>query len=297
MLSDGSHVIGENAIYNNAMSLLNQAKENTFQHLYVVDAESLDKNNERLQFLSRIRSSVLHGCAGFYLLYQPIVNAGTEEVVGAEALLRWQDASGKTVPPGLFIPWLEKDPVFYTLGNWIIRTALHEVHPLLAEHPDFVVNVNLAYPQLANERFKSDLEAIIKQENFPTRNVKLELTERCKLLNPAALQSDVIFLKSRNFNIALDDFGTGYSALDVLMKLPVNQIKIDKSFIDDIQADMPKQYLLKAITGYAKDLEKGVCIEGIETKDLACYLRENYHVSQFQGYYYSKPVRLSEIRF
>ena len=104
----------------------------------------------------------------------------------------------------------------------------------------------------------------------------------------------MIFFKSSGMQTALDDFGTGYSALGLLVSLPVDQIKIDKSFIDNIQEDFPKQCLLEAITNCASRLNINCCVEGIETEEIKEYLRENFKITSMQGYYYSKPIEIDD---
>ena len=137
---------------------------------------------------------------------------------------------------------------------------------------------------------------ILEEEGVPAQNVKFELTERCKLLNVEMLRNKMISVKSMDAQVALDDFGTGYSALDLLINLPVDQIKIDRSFVMDIQENLEKQSLLRAITGCAKELGKTVCVEGIEEEDLEIYLQKNFYVNLFQGYYYSKPIKMDEFK-
>ena len=283
-----------NAIYNNALFVLDKAKRGNENKLLVIERDLFDDNQKHLRIFNKIRNCVNEDCKGFYLVYQPIVNAETEKVTGMEALVRWSSPEYGIVPPNEFIPWLEKDSLFFELGNWIIRTAMKDAKRIVAKHPDFTVNVNLAYPQLQRKDFKQVLDELIKEVGFVPDNLKLELTERCRLLDMDVLKDDMTYFKSEGMQTALDDFGTGYAALNLMTELPVDQIKIDKSFIDDIQEDVPKQCLLRAITGCARELGKNVCIEGVETSDMASYLRMYFSVTHFQGYYYSKPVPIDD---
>ena len=286
--------IDVNTVYNSVIYALDKSKNEGRLDLVVVDADFFQGNKEYIELHTDIRESIKNGCKGFFLTYQPIVDARTEEVAGAEALLRFKDSKGNIVPPLKFIDWLEVDPLFYDLGNWIIRTALTDMLPVIEKNPNFIININLAYPQLQRSDFNSDLANIIKETGFPPVNIKLELTERCRVLDIDYLRSCVAFFNSIGINTALDDFGTGYSALNLMADLPIMQIKIDKSFVDDIESNSARQSLLKAITQCANELDKAVCVEGIETDVLASYLRNNYNVTNFQGYHYAKPLLIDD---
>ena len=293
---DAQDTLDVSTIYNSAMQVIHEAKHNGSPKLNIVNNDMLHGNARHLTVLNEIRKSVINHCEGFFLCYQPIVDAKTEAVTGMEALIRWKNDEFGTIPPGVFISWLEQDNLFFKLGNWIIEQAITDTQPILSDHPDFVVNINLAYPQLQRSNFKLVFKQIVEERNFPTRNIKIELTERCKLLNMNKLRKDMNYFKKEGMYIALDDFGTGYSAMNLISELPVDQIKVDRSFIVDIQTDAAKQSLLRAITNCAKDLGKDVCVEGIETEEMACYLRDNFPVSFFQGYYYGKPMTIDKFR-
>ncbi len=283
-----------NTIYNSALYVLAAAKDERMAELQVFENDLFNENNRRLEILNAIRMSIADEFHGFYLCYQPIVDADTNKVCGMEALLRWRNKKYGVVPPNDFIPWLERDPIFFELGNWILRTAMHDTKELIKRNPEFVVNVNLAYPQLQRTDFKAALNKILIEEEFPAENLKLELTERCRLRDMNLLRNDMIFFKSTGMQTALDDFGTGYSALSLLTELPVDQVKIDRSFVIDIENDIPKQCLLRAITTCTTELGKKVCVEGVETAKMRDYLKENFSVSYFQGYLYSKPIVFDE---
>ncbi len=294
MMTVSDFSIDINSIYNSALFVLQKAKEENAQKLVVVNADYFEGKERHLKMLSDIRNCISEGYKGFVLHYQPIVDAQTENITGMEALIRWQDRTGKLVPPGDFIPWLEQDPIYYDLGTWIMRRAIMDTRPLLQIQPGFTVNVNLAYPQLQRPEFKEMVEQILEQENFPVENIKLELTERCKLLDQDTLRNAMIYFKASGMQTALDDFGTGYSALNLMAELPVDQIKIDRSFVVGIETDLPKQSLLRAITGCARELGKNVCVEGIETSQMAAFIRAHFPVTNFQGYYFSKPLPIAD---
>ena len=284
--------IDASSVYNSVQYALAQAKTENRMELLVYNEEMQSRSRAHLNALNRIRNDAVGGCRGFFLAYQPIVRAEDESLIGMEALIRYRDEEGKIIPPGDFIPWLEKDAVFYDLGKFILRTAMEDAKRIISRKPDFIVNVNLAYPQLQRADFKADLTRIIGDEGYDTRNLKLELTERCRLIDMDSLRNDMIYFKSSGIQMALDDFGTGYSALGLLINLPVDQIKIDKSFIDGIEDDVPRQCLLEAITDCASKLGVFCCVEGIETKEMKDYLKDNFRITSFQGYYFSRPLEI-----
>ena len=294
LVSDNTN-LDMNTVYSSALFVLDKVKKEKNSSLVVIDDKLFSGNKLFLEKLNYIRSCVLKDFRGFYLVYQPVVNSVTEKIEGMEALIRWNDEKYDNVPPHDFIEWLEKDTLFYRLGKWIVKNAIRDTGHILKDNPNFMLNINLAYPQLQNPNFKTDLERLIKEENFPGKNLRVELTERCKLIDKEALRDDLMFLKELGINVALDDLGTGYSALDLMVELPIDLIKIDRSLIINIEEDVSKQSLLRAITACAKELGKKVCVEGIETREMAKFVTENFYVTSIQGYYYSKPVKLEEI--
>jgi len=281
--------IDEHVVYASARYALERSKNEKLGELVIVNEDNLSNNIKTVEIISDLRRSVENGCEGFYLCYQPVVSSGTGELVGMEALLRWKKEPYGDIPPGLFIPWIENDRIFFELGNWILRTALEEGKELLKDYPNFLINVNLSYTQLERSEFRSAIVDILESTGFPPQNLCLELTERCRLLDLAFLRNEVIFLKSYGIKIALDDFGTGFSSLNLLRELPVDCIKIDRGFVKDIETSVADQSIVGAVTQCAQTLDINVCVEGIETEELRDYMKKYYSTS-YQGYYYSKPV-------
>ncbi|MCR5546097.1 MAG: EAL domain-containing protein [Lachnospiraceae bacterium] len=283
-----------NTVYNSVLYALDIAKKENRQTLLAVDEDFFSQNEKRLLLLAKIRNSIHPSIKGFFLTYQPIVDSKTEEIKGVEALLRWKDETGCVIPPDVYIEWLELDPLFYELGNWILKTAMTDMLPFVQEQSDFIVNVNLAYPQLQRTDFNENLVRILQECQFPAKNLKLELTERCRVLDKEQLKNSVAFFKSLGICTALDDFGTGYSALTLMVNLPVDQIKIDRSYVHDIETNKEKQVLIHAVTECANGLGKQICVEGVETEGAADYIRKNFSTTYFQGYYYAKPLELAD---
>ncbi|MBR4627917.1 MAG: EAL domain-containing protein [Ruminococcus sp.] len=252
-----------------------------------------DENKQRIEKLYAIRASIMQNYKGFYLMYQPVVDAKTEKLIGAEALLRWRSPEYGMVPPDHFIPILEKDPLFCELGQWVLRTAINCAKLIMEENPDFVINVNLSYTQLEKPDFVDMVLRTLKEEGYPPNKLCLEITERCRLLDMYLLKNVIINLRGRGVQIALDDFGTGFSSIGLVKNLPFDTIKIDRSFVLKIEEDDKERELIRSFVSVASTFGAKVCVEGIETEGMKDILQD-FHIQSFQGYYYAKPLELRD---
>ena len=253
-----------------------------------------DDNKQRLEKIHAIRASIMHGYKGFYLLYQPVVDAQTEQLIGAEALLRWKSDAYGVVPPDQFIPLIEADPLFPELGEWIIREAAYAAKKILKKNPGFVMNINLSYTQLEKPDFVDMVFRILEEMEYPPEHLCFEVTERCRLLDIDLLKNVIANLKSRGILVALDDFGTGFSSVSIVKELPFDIIKIDRGFVMRVEEDEFERELIKYFAGLASLFGAKVCVEGVETAGMRDILQK-YHVESFQGYYYAKPLELEEM--
>jgi diguanylate cyclase (GGDEF)-like protein len=242
-----------------------------------------------------IRQSVLNGCQGFYLRYQPLVNAHTGCVQGMEALLRWRDDTYGELAPGEFIQWLEQNDCFFELGNWVLRQAMTDALPLVKENPAFLLSVNVTYSQIERSDFLGDLLEILEQTGFPPENLYIELTERSSPHDIPELRRELDRFCKKGIKIALDDFGTGSASLNLLRLLPINCLKIDHQFVANIQTNHTDEIIVETVIDSANKLGISVCMEGIETEQLRDYVRK-YDVDTLQGYYYSRPVEIEAFR-
>lgn len=287
--------ISEHAIHAAARYALNVSKNERHGELWIVENDDVDKNKKTVELINVLRSSIIEECRGFYLCYQPVVSPQTGKMTGAEALLRWNREPYGEISPGQFIPWLEKDSAFFDLGNYVLRQAMLDGKEFLKDHPDMIINVNLSYAQLERSEFRNTLVGFLLSTGFPPEHLCLELTERCRLLDMNFLRNEIIFLKSYGIKIALDDFGTGFSSLNLLRELPIDYIKIDRGFVSEIENNKADQSIVKAVMTCARELDIGVCVEGIENERLRDYL-QNYPAQGYQGYYYSRPVTKEEFK-
>lgn len=253
-----------------------------------------DDNRQTVEKINVIRNSITQNCSGFYLCYQPIMDAKNETLKGFEALVRWRNEEYGSVPPMQFIPILEQDALFNELGNWILRTAMLDGLDLLKRYPGIVINVNLSYTQIEKHDFVGEVMGLLKETGFPPENLCLEITERCRLLDTELLKNMFSAFRENGIKVALDDFGTGFSSIGVLRELPVDTVKIDREFVKNIENSPSDQSTVEFISGLANAFAAEVCVEGVETESMRDFLR-HFLVNSFQGYLYSKPVTKDEI--
>ncbi|MDE6087828.1 MAG: EAL domain-containing protein [Oscillospiraceae bacterium] len=252
-----------------------------------------DTNRTVIEKLNVVRNSVSENCKGFYLCYQPIMDAGTEKLKGMEALIRWKNDFYGIIPPVQFIPILEQDPLFPELGKWILRQAMEDGKMMLEKYPDFVMNVNLSYAQLEQSNFADSVLNLLRETGFPAKNLCLEVTERCRLLDMNLLKAMFRKLRAHGIRIALDDFGTGFASLGILRELPVDIIKIDREYVKNVENSTPDQHTVKFISDLADAFSAEVCVEGVETAEMRDFLKR-YEVSSLQGYFYSQPITMDQ---
>lgn len=298
-LSGGALITEEHTDVHTVMTglsyTLSRSKHEYHGELVFFDNSGQGSGRDNLELLETLRHCVLNGCKGFYLVYQPIIRVADEKISGMEALLRWKGGNYGEVPPGVFIPWLENDACFYELGNWILERALRESKPIVEVMPEFIVNVNVAYPQMERPGFLDALRDILQKEGFPPGNLCIELTERCRTLEQDYLTNQVKRMKEMGIQVALDDFGTGFSSLNVLSYLPVDTLKIDRGFVSDIANKHANQVIVRSVSQCANDLGVKVCMEGIENRQLVDFLRP-YGAGTYQGYYFSRPISIEELK-
>lgn len=248
-----------------------------------------------LDLMKVIHQSVLNQCDGFYVEYQPVVHAQTGEIVGAEALVRWKKEPYGIVPPGMFIDWLESNPCMYDLGNFVLKQALTDAVEFRKSNPDFFINVNMSAKQLERKTFCGVVMALLKETGFPAGQLCLELTERCRSMPVSVMEEKLLYLKQHGVRLAMDDYGTGSASSSVLLQTPMDEIKIDMSFIRGITDNQTKQELVRSMVDFANKADLKSCLEGVEDEKLQNYLR-SFGATWFQGYYYSRPVQAAAMQ-
>lgn len=251
--------------------------------------------NGDVDLMKIIHQSVLNQCDGFYVEYQPVVHAQTGEIAGAEALVRWKKEPYGIVPPGMFIDWLESNPCMYDLGNFVLKQALTDAVEFRKSNPDFFINVNMSAKQLERKTFCGVVMALLKETGFPAGQLCLELTERCRSMPVSVMEEKLLYLKQHGVRLAMDDYGTGSASSSVLLQTPMDEIKIDMSFIRGITDNQTKQALVRSMVDFANKADLKSCLEGVEDEKLQNYLR-SFGATWFQGYYYSRPVQAAAMQ-
>lgn len=231
---------------------------------------------------------------GLSLHYQPQVDAAGR-LIGAEALLRWTDASGRAIPPNEFIPLTEDTGLILPLGNWVLDTACARLRewsatPYLAE---IVLSINVSPRQFSQPNFVVLVRDALSRHGVPPARLKLELTESVVLNNVDDVIARMRELKAIGVTFSMDDFGTGYSSLSYLKRLPIDQLKIDQAFVRDVVDDPDDAAIVEAIIGLGSTLRLTVIAEGVETPAQRDFLQSR-SCEAYQGYLFGRPMPADE---
>jgi diguanylate cyclase len=238
---------------------------------------------------ARLREAV--GTDQFRLVYQPVVALDTGAVVGAEALVRWEPPGHDVVAPAEFVPTAERTGLIVPLGRWILRAACAELVRWRALDPaalDLVMSVNVSARQLREPGFVDDVLAALAACGLPADRLAIEVTEAAVLDGDPA--SDALHaLRRLGVGLALDDFGTAASSLGLLLTCPVNALKLDRSFVDQLCVDSRQRAVATAVIQMARALDLDAVAEGVEHPEHAALLRDLGY-RRAQGFLYSPPV-------
>jgi len=277
-----------------ALFALEEADMNGRNNLAFFQGNGTREGTDEKEMLRTIHHDCVTERKNFRLRFQPIIHAENGRIAGAEALLRWNSDKYGEVAPGRFISFLENDPAYEQLGYDIIRQAARSAAHFRKALPDFRINVNITAPQLLEEDFIPTVLSILEEEKLEPQAMILELTERCKEMEIGLLQARVADLKKTGIKVALDDMGTGYSTVDLLLHMPVDEIKLDMFFTREIQGDEKHELLTRALCTMTAKRDVDVCFEGVETEELRDYLK-GYGKVLLQGYFFDRPLTEEEL--
>lgn len=229
----------------------------------------------------------------FHIVYHPLVDLQNNRITGVEALLRWNNPELGAVSPAEFIPLLEEFGYIIQVGKWVLKKVCQQMKTWQDEGINIDrVSVNVSPVQFRNHNFVQTVKEILQETGLEAQHLEIEITEGT-ILNIQNPGETLQQLRDLGVSISIDDFGTGYSSLSYLKQLPVNTIKIDKSFIDDL--DINGEVIVDTIISMGKNLQYKVIAEGIEHEEQVLYLKQqNCH--EGQGYYWSKPVEPNKIK-
>ena len=245
-----------------------------------------------LDIESAMRTAIADG--GMYLAYQPKVDISSGQITGAEALVRWNPDGLGRIGPEEFIPVAESSGLILSIGQWVLEKACMEAAVIRSSgFPDFNIAVNVSILQLYDADFIEGVKRALAMYRLPTHALTIELTENMIMDNVTNCIEKLQVLRALGIRISIDDFGTGYSSLSYLQKFPVDQLKIDRSFIMQIDSVNNCSPIVKAIVNLAHDLGLSVVAEGVETDIQLAYVQA-LQCEQYQGYIKSKPVAAHE---
>jgi diguanylate cyclase (GGDEF)-like protein/PAS domain S-box-containing protein len=241
----------------------------------------------RLSFATRLRQAVRE--EQWVLHYQPVVDLETRRVVGAEALIRWQDRVAGIVPPGEFIPVAEELGLIEAIGDWVVEEVAHQQRRWRQQGYELELSFNLSPRQLWTPRFAERLLQRLLDAGVDPSTLQAEITESTAMADPDRTQRVLRDLSAFGLRLALDDFGTGYSSLSRLKHMPVNVLKIDREFIRNVDRDVRLAGMVRAMIQVAQSLDMVPLAEGIETEGEYVFLRAN-GCRLAQGFWFAHPV-------
>lgn len=233
----------------------------------------------------------------FVVLYQPIVDIHkTETIVGFEALLRWQHPQRGLMSPDEFLPIAEESNMISALGKWVLETACKQLKQWHAMgHKDLKISINFSAQQFLSDDLFTLIRQTLDETQLDAKSLDIEITETVLMQNMKQAGHILNRIILNGSTVSLDDFGTGYSSLTYLKKFPIQRIKIDKSFIKNIETDKDDQVIVKSVMAIAKQMQLEVLIEGVESKGQLEFLQQQ-HCHYAQGFYFSSPLPAESIK-
>ncbi|NOU94857.1 EAL domain-containing protein [Paenibacillus sp. LMG 31456] len=229
-----------------------------------------------------------------FLQYMPRVDAQTTQIVGAEALIRWNHPDWGLISPAEFIPIAEETGLIVPIGEWVLREACKQNKQWQDMGlPPMTVSVNFSVQQLLKQNVLQTIDEIVEESGISPDRLEIEITESSFISNEKEVTQLLVELKKRKIKASLDDFGTGYSSLYLLKRLALDTIKIDKTFVEEILTDPVNKSIIECILNLAKALQMNVTAEGVETAEQYAFLKEQ-QCNEIQGYFFSRPIDAEE---
>jgi diguanylate cyclase (GGDEF)-like protein/PAS domain S-box-containing protein len=283
----------EETLLKDADTAMYRAKESGRNNFQFYTREMNARAMYRLKLENSLRHALERG--EFRLHYQPKACLHTGRVTGVEALLRWQRPEHGLVPPADFVPLLEDTGLIVPVGEWVIAEACRQIAAWRASGREPVsIAINISARQFAARNLGEIVTRVLDQHGADPRYIELELTESLLMVNTEEAVRTLEYLKSLGLRLSIDDFGTGYSSLSYLKRFPIDALKIDRSFIDEITTDVGDATITRAVIGMAHNLGLKVVAEGVETQEQISFLSAN-GCDEAQGYYLARPRPAGEI--
>lgn len=264
--------------------------------IYTKESDADSAKRLDMEKSMRFATSDDEGYSQFEVYYQPIVDVKKQDnpCIGAEALVRWNSTDLGFVSPGEFIPLAEYLGLINPIGNFVLEEACKALkHWNESGHPYYKVNVNLSVVQLLHNDIANTIKEIIEKTQINPKNLTLEVTESLAINDMGRMKNILDNIKKLGVKIALDDFGTGYSSLNHIREIPIDIIKVDQTFVQDLTSDGYAKAFIAMIGELAQALNVKICIEGIETEEQYDVIK-NMKIHMIQGYYFGKPMPRKE---
>lgn len=283
-------VNGDNidTLVKNADMAMYNSKEDGGKHVKFFKKQMEEEITEKMLIDHGLHEAIKNN--QFELYYQPKIEANTEDISGMEALIRWNHPDLGVILPHSFIPLAEELGTIFDIDKWSIFEACRQNKLWQDEgHKCIPVSVNISAKHFSQANFISTLKETLKKTGLESKYLKLEITEGVFIRNPETVIDKISEISNLGIAVSIDDFGIGYSSLNHLLNLPIQEIKLDRTFVQNINGDEKKETLVNLILSMAKNLKLNVVAEGVETK-AELNLLKHYKCNELQGYYYSKPL-------
>ena len=241
---------------------------------------------ERLEMEHELRQAIER--RELRLFYQPKVDFATGKLIGAEALVRWEHPQEGIIAPNVFISLAEESGLINKLSDWVLEEGARQLRAWLAKNYQLTLALNLSVKDLMAENLHTQLQDLMNRYQLPKEVLELEITESTLMNHPELMSTELAKIKQLGISVAIDDFGSGYSSLNYLKRLPVDVLKIDRSFVQDIESDSRNSAIVAGIIALAQALDMHTVAEGVETEEQRSILKE-LGCSSFQGYLVAKP--------
>lgn len=275
-------------LFQHADAALHHAKEGGRNNFRFFTQHMNDRATERQALEGSLRLALLR--KEFVLHYQPKVNLRTGEITGAEALIRWQHPALGLLSPNKFVAIAEDSGLIVPIGQWVLREACRQAQAWQNSGIQPIpIAVNVSSLEFRGENFLADIRDILADTGLDPQYLKIELSESVLVQDVDLTLTVLKALKALGIRLAIDDFGTGYSSLSYLQQFPVDTLKIDQSFVQDIAAGNGNAAIVNAVIGLGNSLKLGICAEGVETREQLNFLRAS-HCEEGQGFYFSPAL-------
>ncbi|MBM6551952.1 putative bifunctional diguanylate cyclase/phosphodiesterase [Marinomonas ostreistagni] len=286
------HGDGIDALLKNADAAMYRSKSITHNGFHVYHKQLTDRYSAYMTLGGGLRRAIEEG--QFELYFQPKLRASDEVIVGAEALIRWQHPEWGCISPDQFIPIAEESGLILPLGEWVIRQACQQIKQWREQGlPALAISVNLSGRQFMQPDLVEMVRKILQETGVDPRYLELELTESMLMSDADETIEKLHDFRKMGLTLSIDDFGTGYSSLAYLKKFPIQALKIDRSFIQDLSRDSDDDAIVKATIAMASSLNLKVIAEGVENRDQLQVLTD-YRCEEVQGYLFAKPMSNKE---